>query len=178
MSFESIKSRNCLFLICPTDHIESVLTQKFNWKTYFYMALGASFSWDVRTQKNLISFIENQQIDQIVFVAKFTNRFYQETLNPNNSASFRVNKTLLDLEQSVPLDFMEQSYPISRLMLLASRHLQKQQKSMLDTFFLGKILNQKRIPVTSLVYHPRGNVFYTPRKIEQKALLYGKLSLN
>lgn len=178
MSFYKLKSGNSLFLICPTDHIESVLSQSAGYKTYFYSALGASFTWDDTTQQNLVSLIENQKIDQVIFVTKCTNRFFQETYESANAHTFQVNQTLLKLEKTLPFYFLEQSHPMLKIMLLASRHLQKQRKHILKTNVLGKTLRQKGIATASFVYHTDSKVFYTPGMIEKKVLLYGKLSSN
>ncbi|MDH7448154.1 hypothetical protein [Aquimarina sp. 2201CG14-23] len=178
MSFNKLESGNCLFLICPTDHIESILSQTCNTKAFFYTALGASFNWDITTQKNLITLIENQKITQVVFVTKYSNLFYQEALEPNSEPLFTVYDTLLKLDKTLPDYFLNQSHPILRIMLLASRHLQKQQKNILETFLLGKMIKQHKIITQSFVYHPDNEVFYPPKTIENKVLLYGTLSSN
>jgi len=179
MSFHKLKSGNCLFLICPTDHIEDVLDQTCSHKAYFYTALGANFNWDLVTQQCLIELIENQKIDQLIFVTKNTNHFYKETVESKNEySSFRIDKSLIHLEKTLPNCFLKQSHPILKTMLLASRHLQKQYQNILETTILGKDLKQKGIVTKSFVYHPDTEVFYTPRMIEKKVLLYGKLFPN
>ncbi|MBQ4822884.1 hypothetical protein [Aquimarina sp. MMG016] len=178
MSFNKIESGNCLFMICPTDHIENILSQTCSTKAYFYTALGASFKWDTGTQQSLITLIENQKITQVVFVTKYTNLFYEEALDPNSEPFYEVNETLLKLDKTLPNYFLKQSHPILRIMLLASRHLQKQQKHILETSILGKVLKQNKVITQSFVYHADNEVFYPPKMIENKVLLYGDVSLN
>ncbi len=179
MSFDKLKSGNNLFLICPTDHIESVLNRTSGSKAYFYTALGASFSWDIATQQGLTALIENKNIDQVIFVTKYTNLFYKETVATENEyASFRVNQKIIKLEKTLPNYFLKQSHPMLKVMLLASRHLHRQQQCILETSLLGKTLKQNRICLKSFVYHPGNEAFFTPKMIEKKVLLYGKLSPN
>ncbi|SEL63976.1 hypothetical protein SAMN04487910_2882 [Aquimarina amphilecti] len=178
MSFNKLEFGNCLFLICPTDYMENVLNRICSTKAFFYMSLGASFSWDIATQKNLIQLIEEQKITQIVFVTKYSNLFYKEVLEPNSEPFLTVYDTLLKLDKTLPDYFLNQSHPILRVMLLASRHLQSQQKHILETSLLGNLIKQKKIITQSFVYHPNNEVFYTPKTIENKVLLYGDLSPN
>lgn len=178
MSFNKLESGNCLFLICPTDHIESVLRQTCNSEAFFYTALGANFRWDTDTQQNLISIIENQKITKVVFITKNTNLFYREVLEPEIEPFFYANETLLQLDKTLPDYFLNQSHPILRIMLLASRHIQRQQKYLLETPILGKALKRHKVIIQSFVYHPNSQIFYPPKIIENKVLLYGKLSPN
>jgi len=178
MSFNKLVLGNCLFLICPTDHLEDILSQTCNTKAFFYTALGANFNWDITTQKNLISLIEKQKIKQIVFVTKHSNLFYQEALEPDSEPLFAVYDTLLKLDKTLPGYFLNQSHPILRIMLLASRNLQRQQKHILETSLLGKALKHKKTIIQSFVYHPENEVFYPPKIIEKKVLLYGMVSSN
>lgn len=178
MTFNKLKSGNSLFLICPTDHMEDVLRQTCSTEAFFYTALGANFRWDIDTQENLISVIKNQNITQVIFITKNTNIFYREVLEPEIEPFFNANKTLLQLDKTLPKHFLSQSHPILRVMLLASRHLQKQRKYMLDTPILGKALKHHNVITQSFVYHLNSQIFYPPKIIENKVLLYGKLSPN
>ncbi|WP_299218148.1 hypothetical protein [uncultured Aquimarina sp.] len=178
MIFNTPESGNCLFMICPTDNIESVLRQTCSGKAFFYTALGANFRWDIDTQQSLITLIENQKITQIIFITKYTNIFYREVLEPEIEPFFNVSETLLQMDRTLPDYFLNQSHPILRIMLFASRHLQRQQKHILETSILGKALKHNVIITQSFVYHPNNQIFYPPRIIEKKVLLYGKLSPN
>ncbi len=178
MSFNKLESSNCLFLICPTDHIEIILRQTCSTNAFFYTALGANFRWDIDTQKNLITLIENQKVAQIVFVTKYTNMFYKEILEPEIEPFFHVSETFLQLDKTLPDYLLNQSHPILRTMLLASRHLQAQQKYMLETTILGKVLKHNEVTTQSFVYHPNNQIFYPPKIIENKVLSHGQISLN
>ncbi|WP_298541437.1 hypothetical protein [uncultured Aquimarina sp.] len=178
MIFNIPESGNCLFMICPTDNIESVLRQTYDCQAFFYTALGANFRWDIDTEQSLITLIENQKITQLIFITKYTNLFYREILEPEIEPFFNVNETLLQVDKTLPDYFLSQSHPILRMMLFASRHLQRQQKNILETPILGKALKHNMITTQSFVYHPNNHSFYPPRIIEKKVLLYGKLSPN
>ncbi len=178
MIFNKLESSNCLFMICPTDNLESVLRQSCSSKAFFYTALGANFRWDIDTQQSLITLIENQKITQVIFITKYTNIFYREVLEPEIEPFFNVSETLLQMDRTLPDYFLNQSHPILRIMLFASRHLQRQQKHIIETPILGKALKKNIISIQSFVYHPKNRIFYPPRIIEKKALLYSKLSPN
>ncbi|WP_299255554.1 hypothetical protein [uncultured Aquimarina sp.] len=165
-------------MICPTDNIESILRQTYSGKAFFHTALGANFRWDIDTQKSLLTLIENQKITQVVFITKYMNIFYREVLEPEIEPFFNANETLLQLDKTLPDFFLNQSHPILRIMLLASRHLQKQQRYMLETSVLGKSLKHNKIITESFVYQTNNLIFYPPETIEKKVLLYGKLSPN
>ncbi len=178
MSSRQLKSKNYLFLICPTDYMENILNSTYREKAFFYTALGADFSWDNSTQLKLIELIESQNVTQIVFVVKSTNRFYQKTNALENVSKFRINDTLLGIEESLPNCFLNQSHPMLKTMLLASRHLQQQQQQILETAVLGNFLIHRKIDIKSFVFNPDTTLFFTPEIIEKKVLLYGTLSSN
>ncbi|MCK8521258.1 hypothetical protein M0D21_06760 [Aquimarina sp. D1M17] len=178
MNLYKSESGNYLFLICPSDHMEPVLHQICDAKAYFYTALGANFNWDDTTQKNLINFIESRNILQIVFVTKYTNHFYKKNIGTKNNTILKVHRNLSSLERTLPNYFLNESHPILRNMLLASRHLGSQKKQLLETTSLGKTLKEHGIHIKSFVYHPENEAFYSPRIIEEKVLIHGKVSLN
>ncbi len=178
MIFNKLEYGNTLFLICPTDHMEGVLRHTCRNEAFFYTALGANFRWDIDIQQSLVNIIENQKITQVIFITKNTNLFYREVLEPEVEPFFNVNRTLLQLDKTLPKYFLNQSHPILRIMLLASRHLQKQQKYLLETSILGKAFKEHRVVTQSFVYYTDNEVFYPPGIIEKKVLLYGKLSPN
>jgi len=178
MSSCPLKSKNYLFLICPTDYMENVLNSSYRGKAFFYTALGADFNWDYNTQLDLTEFIENQNIKQIVFVVKSTNLFYQRTDITKYASKFRINETLLGIEESLPECFLNQSHPMLKTMLLASRHMQQQHNQILETSILGNFLKYHKISIKSFVLNPDTALFFRPKTIEKKVLLYGKLSPN
>ncbi len=178
MTFNKPESSNCLFMICPTDHLESVLRKTSSNKAYFYTALGANFRWDIDTQQSLITLIEDQNITQVIFTTKYTNLFYREVLEPEIEPFFTINETFLQIDKTLPDYFLNQSHPVLRIMLFASRHLQRQQNNILETSILGKAIKYNNIFTQSFVYHPGTQIFYPPKVIEKKVLLYGKVSPN
>ncbi len=178
MSLEETISENCLFLICPTDHMEHVLNQTHGKKAYFYTALGANFCWDLVTQESIIKLIESRNISQIIFITKYTNQFYQEMVTSKGHSLFRISQTLRKIEKTLPHHFLEQSHPILKTMLLASRNLQRQSADILATPILGEKLKQDKVVTKCFVYYPETEIFYTSETIEKKVLLYGQLCIN
>jgi len=174
------RSRNCLFLICPTDHIEGVVTQIYGEKAYFYTALGANFCWDVRTQKSILELIENRNIEQIVFLTKCSNLFYKKVTVPEQKLqlSYPIGQTLQKLDKTLPHGFLSQSHFIMRIMLLASRHLQEQHRHILKTSILGRSLKKKFVSINEFVYYSETGIFYSPQSIEKQILLHSTQSLN
>jgi len=88
MNIDGMTSENCLFLICPTDYMESLLTTSFLGQAFFYTALGVCFQWDITTQKNLIDFIRKEKIKQIVLITKMNNKFFIDKLKVKFSLAY------------------------------------------------------------------------------------------
>ena len=63
-----------LFMICPTDYIESIIRGKFDGQKYFYSSLGNSFTVDGSCAGELIKVIESRQIQEITFVLSENNK--------------------------------------------------------------------------------------------------------
>ena len=123
-------------------------------------------------------YFQNQNIKQIVFVVKNTNLFYKRSDTPEYVSKLRINDTLLRIEGSLPECFLNQSHPMLKTMLLASRHIQQQHIKIVRTSILGNFLKHHKIGIKSFVFNPDTALFFTPNIIEKKVLLYGTLSSN
>ena len=179
MTLDGSISENCLFLVCPMDQIEGVLTRAYKGRAFFYTALGCCFEWDKTTQKSIVSFMEYRKVDQITFITKVTNQFYGAAFKKRvDTASFPVQRELAALQLAIPDHIQDKGYPMSKSWLLAARHLKRQERHLLNTSFLGDLLTKHQVTVKSMVYDPDKKVFKTPDIIERKALVHSWVSLN
>ncbi|MEM7085257.1 MAG: hypothetical protein AAF489_03695 [Bacteroidota bacterium] len=80
---------NSLFLICPTDCLESTINQAFKHENYFYTSLGNSFDSDRKTLNSLMELIQNHGIRNICFVLSNDNRIILDALEGHSFSGFR-----------------------------------------------------------------------------------------
>jgi len=179
MSFNGLISENHLFLICPTDSGESVLFKRFKGQVFFYTALGACFKWDIETQENLINLIKKRNVRHIVLLMKMTNTFFTNKLKVKyNIANYSVEKTLQFIEDTIPehLEYLDKT--ISKQRILATTYLEHQKRRLLDTLNLGKLINNEKISVTSLLYSETENRFLKTENLKERMKLFGAISIN
>ena len=69
-----------LFLLCPTDSLESTINDVSSSENYFYTSLGNSFNVDFETLKHLKELVEKHQICKIYFVLSNDNRIILDAL--------------------------------------------------------------------------------------------------
>jgi len=69
-----------LFLLCPTDHLESTINEVFEGENFFYTSLGNSFDSDVKTLKHLTGLVKKHGIIEICFVLKDDNEIISDAL--------------------------------------------------------------------------------------------------
>lgn len=65
--------RKCLYMICPTDHIESVINSRFEGHNYFYTTLGNNILSDRNTIGQIALLIETNNIREITFILSIDN---------------------------------------------------------------------------------------------------------
>jgi len=58
----------CLYLICPTDYLESIINKNYPNNSIFYTSLGNSFLPDKETLKHLKELIVLHKITEIQFI--------------------------------------------------------------------------------------------------------------
>lgn len=71
----------CLYMICPTDHLESVINNRFAGSCYFYTSLGNMASLNERTLGQIVELIEKNNIKEITFVLSEDNNILLDALN-------------------------------------------------------------------------------------------------
>ena len=67
-----------LFLVCPSDCLETRINLQYNTVNYFYTSLGNSFNIDQVSLKNIQGLIKKHSIKNIYFVLSSDNRFISD----------------------------------------------------------------------------------------------------
>ena len=71
----------CLFMVCPTDHLEPAIDHWFEGFKYYYSSLGNTFSLDEKTLCHISDLIEKNGIGQIMVILSENNRIVLDALN-------------------------------------------------------------------------------------------------
>ena len=77
----------CLYMVCPTDHLEPVIYRRFNGRKYFYSSLGNTFSMNETTFKSISATIKKHGITEVFVVLSDDNRIVNDALNGQKSAA-------------------------------------------------------------------------------------------
>lgn len=88
---------NILFLICPTDFLETILNSRFKGRNYFYTSLGNNIQLeDESTVGQIKRIIEEKEIQQISIVLKENNTFFDPLNKRVNiiSSVYQLNKEI------------------------------------------------------------------------------------
>lgn len=179
MSLDGLTSKNCLFLICPTDGMELLLAKRFSGQAFFYTSLGACFEWDLATQEDLINLIKRRDINHIVLLMKVTNTFFIDKVKVKyNLANYAVEKTLQFIEDTIPEHLKHWDKTIPKQRMLATTYLEYQKRRLLNTVCLGKQIDNGRIAVTSLLYSEAACRFLKTETLKQKMELFETISIN
>lgn len=81
--------RSSLYMICPTDHLEPVIHERFEGQKYFYTSLGNNLQMDKDTLGQIISMIKKHNITDISFVLSEDNTILLDALTRQNFAEIR-----------------------------------------------------------------------------------------
>lgn len=87
---------NCLFLLCPTDCLESCIDNKFKQENYFYTSLGNSISLDVKTLESIKKMIIKHNIRKVYFVLSSDNRIVLDALGGQSFSDIKCLKTFYE----------------------------------------------------------------------------------
>ena len=179
MSLPGLTSKNCLFLICPTDGMEPLLAKRFSGQAFFYTALGAYFEWDLPTQESLIALIKRRNIKQIAVLTKITNTFFMDKLKVKyNLANYSVEKSLQFIEDSLPEHWNHWEKSISKQRLLATTYIEEQKLRLMGANSLGTLINDGKIPVTSFLYDDEAGKFLKTASLTKQIQLFETISIN
>lgn len=78
-----------LFMICPTDNIESLIRQKFDGQKYFYTSLGNSFNIDKNELEELLNVVQKHDIEEITFIISENNKIIIDATQRQKFADIR-----------------------------------------------------------------------------------------
>ncbi|WP_452598895.1 hypothetical protein [Pontimicrobium sp. MEBiC01747] len=145
-----------LFLLCPTDCLETVINTKFASENYFYTSLANSFVSNTKTLDELNTLIVKHNITKIYFVLSRNNQIILDALGKQTFSNF---SRLEPLYRSI-----YKYKGNSQTMWLAEKY----QDSIISYFLNHKIkeLEQKlsyfqsgTIKIDGKIYNKRENVF-------------------
>lgn len=85
-----------LFLLCPTDYLESTINREFNQENYFYSSLGNSFVMDSETLESIKALIKKHRIQEINFVLSSNNKIIVDALGEQFFSDVKGLKTFYD----------------------------------------------------------------------------------
>lgn len=78
-----------LYFICPTDHLETIINNKFPEENYFYTSLVNSVDFNLKNTLEISRLIEAKEISEINFVLSINNAFIRDALNKQLYSSLR-----------------------------------------------------------------------------------------
>lgn len=82
-----------LFLLCPTDCLESIINQRSTCENFFYTSLGNSFHMDTKTLECFKALITKHQIKAIYFVLSDDNKIVLDALTQQHFSGIKGLKT-------------------------------------------------------------------------------------
>lgn len=175
---DELTSKNCLFLICPTDCIEALISINFKGQAFFYTALGACFEWDIKTQKSLVETIAKKNIRQITLVTKMNNTFFMDKIKVKyNLANYSIEEALQDIEDKLPQHFTFWD-KLPKLKILATHHLKQEQQKLVNITILGDFISSKNILVNSFLYNDENQKFIKSKTLRQQIIFFEEFSIN
>ena len=83
-----------LYFICPTDHLESIINDRYKEENYYLTSLGNSISFDFETVEQLNSLVLEKEISHITFVLSDTNSIIEDALLHQNFGNLQTLKPL------------------------------------------------------------------------------------
>lgn len=81
---------NKLFLVCPTDFLESKINEvNYNSNNYFYTSLGNSLNTDLKTFLGIKEILNKHSIEEVHFVLSSSNKIILDALKGQSFSSIR-----------------------------------------------------------------------------------------
>ena len=147
--------QNCLYFVCPTDYLESVINRTFRHKSYYYSSLGNSVVFDSNTIRQVKSLIRKYNIREVSFVLSYDNRIVLDALGDQDYSEIRGLDNFYNEIKRQKKSSEESWQSCNRRFSILSYYLNKKIKELhaeLDSLFAdgitikGKIYNkQERI---------------------------------
>lgn len=94
-----------MYIICPTEHLEYRINQRFRDNNYFYASLGTSLSLDKDTIEQIIIILKKHCINEITIVLSDQNTIVNDALNNQDFISISglkesYNQLIIDKMES------------------------------------------------------------------------------
>lgn len=141
----------CLYLLCPTDCLESIINKTFQYENYFYSSLGNSLVFDIETLGCLKGLIEKHQIKEIHFVLSHDNQIVLDALgNRYFSKIMALNNVYAEIEKQNKRS-------------KARAHSENRQFSIIS-HYLSKKVKVLQLELNNLLYDPvkvRGKIYHS-----------------
>ena len=148
---------NILFLICPTDFLETTINSRFKGDKYFYSSLGNSFQLsDDLFVGQIKEFLLDKSINRIMLVLKDSYTFFSGKLNESDANGIACIKELQTDIYKCKTEIAKFSGDlITQKKLAISKYLNRKALS------LKISLNRKQIDieVKALVYNKNNQTF-------------------
>ena len=78
-----------LYLLCPTDCLETVINNRFKDENYFYSSLGNSFHVEDNTVDSIRKIIKTHDINEVSFVLSNRNHIVKDALGTQDFIQLR-----------------------------------------------------------------------------------------
>ncbi len=118
--------KKCLYFICPTDFLESVIENTFHQESYFLSSLGNSIIFNENVLRHIKSLIHTIGIREVTFILSNDNRIIADALGKQFFSEIRG---------------LEKFY---KQMLIQKEHLEMSWQIQNPQFlFLSSFLNEK-----------------------------------
>ena len=145
-----------LYFICPTDHLETVITRTFKRDHYFISSLANSIELDQESVEYINGLIETEKINEISFILSKDNQMINCAIqNPNRSNSYSMynSKSTIDLK----IKNLACSKKTTDVQLIAiSNYLDKKISEL--QLVINKWIVQD-IQIKALIYNQNNNTF-------------------
>lgn len=122
---------NSLFLLCPTDCLESPINNQFKQENYFYTSLGNSLTYDRETIAHLKESILKNNISEIYFILALDNQIILDALERQDYAHIgRLNSFYGEIAEQKEQLVKVPSYNCNLRFSILSYHLNKKIKEL------------------------------------------------
>jgi hypothetical protein len=81
--------KSCLYFICPTDCLESIIESKFHHENYFYGSLGNSLTFTQNELNQIKELICSKGIREIYFVLSDDNQIVSDAIGNQDFSDIR-----------------------------------------------------------------------------------------
>lgn len=145
--------QKCLYLLCPTDCLESIINNHFQHENYFYTSLGNSFNANSDTISRIKCVIQKHQIKKICFVLANDNKIISDAITNQDFSDIQGlrnfhTEIVTQKEQSVVITTKR-----NKQFFIISNYLNKVMQKALVEF------NDASIEMSAKVYSRKKEIF-------------------